>query len=179
MDAEKFLIVPDSLFKRIERFLVFKVSDEVADKGVAVPCQAKRILKLRACTQNWFLCPRNLHLTRRVAPRAAHKVRLITQRCYHGIIHTHMDRAVLHQEGVRERSEPLTGLLVPVSQRLLAQVSAGHHQYIRKAWLRLEQEQMQRRVWEHKTQPGPVRRNDFGKFLAGACSFCQHNRRLG
>jgi hypothetical protein len=105
MDTEQFLIVPDSLFKRIERFLVFKVSDEVADKGVAVPCQAKRILKLRACTQNWFLCPRNLHLTRRVAPRTAHKVRLPAQRCYHGIIHTHMDRAVV-PSGRRPREEP-------------------------------------------------------------------------
>ena len=61
------------------------------------------------------------------------------------------------QHTICNRGQPFPGVLVLVSDRFVAQIAAGHHQYRRATWLNsssesVQQQVVQRRVGQHHSQ---------------------------
>ena len=83
-----------------------------------------------------------------------------------GVVTRHVDRPVVRQPGVGDAPQPLTGIVIVVTDRLVAQVPTRHHEHVgnwRIATRHLPEQQMvERRVRQHHTDERVARGNGVG-----------------
>ena len=131
---------------------------------------------------------------RRVAAGAADELRAAARAlgtgAQHAVVAAGHDGAVVHEEGVGDAREPTHRLDVAGDKRLAARIRAGHHEHevvrlgeptrTRGPPARLvEQQELQRRVRQHRAEPGEPGRNP-GQRVVDAWPFAQqHDRPLG
>ena len=72
------------------------------------------------------------------------------------VVGSHPDRAVVEEEGIGDRAQPLARVIVEVGDRLVGDVARGHHQG--GADVR-EQQMVKRRVGQHHAQVGGAGRH--------------------
>jgi len=76
-----------------------------------------------------------------------------------GIIGTHVYAPVVQQKGIGYLAKTRQGILILITDRLIRQVAAGHHQ---RAFQVFEKQMMQRRVGQHPAKRPYAGRNGVG-----------------
>ena len=123
-----------ALFKRIIDLGIFHVADVMAEKRVAITCQAECILQLAADGQCRFDIERKLDRIGSIAAASAQINRTIDfsgSTSDHRIITADVNVSVVQQECICQRGQPFERILVVGGNRLLGEISAGHHQHRR------------------------------------------------
>ena len=130
-----------------------------------------------------------------VAARAANELEraassaALRLRAEHAVVAADDDIAIVHDEGVGNAFEPGDRLAVAGDQRLAGRIGAGHHQ--REGLLRVEpgaarrtpgrlveEQVLQRRVRQHRAQPGESRRDAAQRVIGRRALAQQHDRPL-
>jgi hypothetical protein len=152
LHPEQALEVGNALLVRGERFVVLQVADVVAEEGVLAARQAEGILELGSGSQQGRQGEGQAERVGGVAARPADRIQTASCQAGDRVVHPHVDRPVVQQEGICQAGQTLAGLLVAIGDGLFAQVSAGHDQQFGETLLWLEQQQMQRSVGQHDAQ---------------------------
>ena len=177
MDAENLFVMPDSIFKSGQGLTVFEVADVVTDESVTFADETKGVFELRPAGKRGQGSGRDTNGKRRVTAGSPLDVRHAVYHRDDRIVDAGMDRAVVEQESIRQLREARMGVLVGVGDGLLAEIAAGHNEYLREGFRRLQKEEVQRGIRQHKTQAVLVRSDQPGEFLARGRGFEQDYRR--
>ena len=153
----------------LERLQVLQIADVLTQEGVAVTCQAERVLELRAAGEDLGERPRQRHRERGVTPRPPQKPRPSCAHQPDRVVVAHGDLAIVHEIGVRHHGQPVD-LLPALHDRLFREVAARHHQ--RPPSLTQEQD-VQRRVRQHRPEV-PLPHGDLG--VDGESAGCRRRR---
>src|SRR5262245_36443313 len=119
----------------------------VAHEGVPLFAQAKSVLEVSATSEHW-LNKGHSHGDglRRIPARTADDSLPTSNDTHDGIIAAHVNRPVVQQENICDRAESFKGFGIVERDGLVAHITAGHNQ--RQTTL-VEQQVVQRRVWQH------------------------------
>ena len=129
----------------------------MTDERIVFMRQAEGILQLRAAGENLALEVKPAADGRgRVTARAPQNHRTLLKDARHRIIRTHVNAPVVQQERSGYLAKPRVSVAVFITDRLIRQVAASHHQ---RAVETFKQQMMQRRVRQHKAKCGDAGRN--------------------
>src|SRR5829696_4117254 len=127
LHVEELTVVLDPLPEGLQRLVVLHIPNVVTREGLAVLRQAKRVLELPAAGQGVTgEPPGESQRRRRVAARAPEWIGSPRGYLKHAVVAARVDGAVVHEKVVRYVAELLERLLVPVRDRLVGVVAAGH-----------------------------------------------------
>ena len=130
---------------------VFEVADVMAGNNLAALGHGHRVLQLGADGKDSGArrIEREGERLRSVSTRAAQHLHSSGHRPRHGVVAADVDRPIVAEQPVGQRTEPGDGVAVVVGDRLVAEVAAGHHE---RATHPIEQKVMQRAVRQHHPQ---------------------------
>ena len=122
--------VIDRLEERRVRGDVFEVADVVAGDHVAALGHRHRVLQLGPDGEDGDArrIERQGERLRSVATRAAQQLHSPGHRPRHGVVAADVDRPVVAEQPVGQRTQSGDGVVVLVGDRLVAEVAAGHHE---------------------------------------------------
>jgi len=147
--AEEALHMIERLPEEQQRLVVLHVSDVLAENSVVPGGQAKRVLEFCAYSNHVRYGPAEIKGSRRETARSPPQQSLPAKDSSDGIVYRGPDRAVVSQAAVGQALQT-PQILFLAHDRLLAEISAGHHQRA-KLGVR-EQQMMQRRIRQHHAE---------------------------
>ena len=157
-DREQPLEVLDPRLEGLQHLERLEVADVVADPRPRALGDAERALELRPAREQ--IAARGHGQRQRVgheAARAPHQQRPpIGHGPQHRVVRARVDRAVVEEHEVGDRSQPLERVGVLVGDRLVGDVAARHHERLADVG---EQQVVQRRVRQQHAEVGRARRD--------------------
>src|SRR5258705_9266022 len=109
-----------ALRERTQSFVVFKIADVMRKKGVMAPREAEGVLQFGATSQDRPAnIPRNRNRLRRKSARSTHEQLASAKNPHHRIVSASMDRTIVSQEKIRDRSQPPEGIAVNIRNRFV------------------------------------------------------------
>ena len=121
--------LPGRSLERIDRRDAAHVTDVLAHPRVGTSRDTERVLQLAPDGQRWNDVEREAYRQRRVAAGPADRELLAVDHAHDGVVARDVDRAVVDEPGVGDPAESLPGIGVVVTDRLVAEVAAGHHEH--------------------------------------------------
>ena len=168
--AKQFLQILQRLLKEDQRLEVLQVADMLAENRVASLRQAEGVFQFGSAGEDLLHRHAEIDRLRYIAARPPQHTLASLKGAYDGVIHAHVNVAVMKEEPVGDRAQPLRSFFIGDDDRLFAEVSTRHDQRrkLRCFFRRIaEQQVMKRRVGKHDAEgfvSGSDRRRD--------CSVC-------
>jgi len=166
--------VTDGLKKGLISGQVVQVAYIVTQKGLPCPGQTDCVVELWTDRQDLPLprVHRQAYRKRRVTARTPQETELAGYCPGHRIIRPNVDVSVVKEKNICKRTKPFPGILVGMSNRLVADVAAGHD----KRWIgAFKKEMVQGSVGQHNAERGAARGHCMSETVAGPL-VQQHNR---
>ena len=120
--------LPGRSLERIDRRDAAHVTDVLAHPRVGTSRDTERVLQLAPDGQRWNDVEREAYRQRRVATGPADRELLAVDHAHDRVVARDVDRAVVDEPGVGDPAESLPGIGIVVTDRLVAEVAAGHHE---------------------------------------------------
>ena len=147
--AEETLKMSQSFAEELESLQVFEIADMLAQNGIPVLRQAKRVFQFASACQNLGQRHRERNGIGRIAPRPAHGILALFKDLKDGIVHAGVNRPIVKEEMVGERVKPRPCVLIAAYDRFFTHVAAGHDKGLERF---IEEHVMQRRVRQHHSK---------------------------
>src|ERR1019366_4209538 len=102
----------------------------MTDKCLPPLPQTKRVFKVTTTSKQWHreICGERNRLWS-IPPRTTEKLFTTSHNPHHRIIATHMNGTIMREYALCDRCQPSPRIIIPVSNRLITQIAARHHQY--------------------------------------------------
>src|ERR1041385_4370414 len=101
----------------------------MTDERAVSACQTKRVLQLGSAGQQVALkLERSANRHGRVAARTTHDHLAFVEATHDRIVRANVYRSIVNQEIIGDRVEPLVGLVIAKTDRLVGNVSTRHYE---------------------------------------------------